>query len=197
MNRTGLRFLVILVVLFVLSGCGITKQQTQNVLILTPEHFKNTATVEDDELEVTAIISTKKRSKRRQGLLHFVYEDNFLRAFTARLTMKPRMAWKLPMPSCSRLQLHTALIARAIRIQSALTMSRSVSLLIEKSWTQSQVRMSRTRVLSGISNLFPDLAKTFMTGFWSQRSLASCRPLIRTRKLREYDFKPLANHLNY
>ena len=92
MNRTGLRFLVILVVLFVLSGCGITKQQTQNVLILTPEHFKNTATVEDDELEVTAIISTKKRSKRRQGLLHFVYEDNFLRAFTARLTMKPRMA---------------------------------------------------------------------------------------------------------
>lgn len=86
MNVTGFRFLVILVVLFGLSGCGTTKQQTQNALTLTPEHFKNTATVEDDDLEVTAIISTEKGSKRRQGLLHFVYEDNFLRAFIDKAT---------------------------------------------------------------------------------------------------------------
>lgn len=51
------------------------------MLTLTPEHFKNTATLEDDDLEITAILSTEKGSKQRQGLLHFVYEDNFLRAF--------------------------------------------------------------------------------------------------------------------
>ncbi len=81
MNGTGFRFLGILVVLFGLSGCESTEQQTQNALTLTPEHFKSTAIVEDDDLEVTAIISTEKGSKRRQGLLHFVYEDNFLRAY--------------------------------------------------------------------------------------------------------------------
>ena len=85
-NVTGFRFLVFLVVLFGLSGCGTTRQQTQNALTLTPEHFKNTAIVEDDDLEVTAIVSTEKGSKRRQGLLHFVYEDNFLRAFIDKAT---------------------------------------------------------------------------------------------------------------
>ena len=117
MNGPGFNFIFILVVLSGLSGGVKTKQQTQNVLKLTQEHFKNTATVKGDDLEVTLIISTEKGSNRRQGLLHVVYEDNFLTAlidketdevkyqvyrsiyyegtdwrFTVMLTMKPQMA---------------------------------------------------------------------------------------------------------
>jgi len=87
-NVTGFRFLVILVVLFGLSGCGTTKQQTQNALTLTPEHFKNTATVEDDDLVATAMITTRNGFRPRSGLLHFVYDDNFLRAFIDKKTGK-------------------------------------------------------------------------------------------------------------
>lgn len=63
-----------------------TKQQTQNALALTPEHFKRTAILEDDDLVATAMITTRNGFRQRSGLLHFVYEDNFLRAFIDKTT---------------------------------------------------------------------------------------------------------------
>lgn len=80
------KILLTLVLLFGLSGCVFTKQRTQNAQVLTPEHFKSTANLEDDDLKVTATITTKNGFKQRQGLLHFVYNDNFLRALIDKKT---------------------------------------------------------------------------------------------------------------
>lgn len=53
---------------------------------LTPGHFSQTATVEDDDMEVTAIISTVNGYQEKHGLLGVVWDDNFLRAFVDKRT---------------------------------------------------------------------------------------------------------------
>lgn len=86
MNGTGLRSLFLLVALFGLAACETTEQRTQDVLALTPEHFKSTAIVVDDDLGGTALVTTKSGFQRRQGVLRMVYDDNFLRAIIDKKT---------------------------------------------------------------------------------------------------------------
>ncbi|MBT6767767.1 MAG: hypothetical protein HOA81_02100 [Opitutales bacterium] len=86
MNWAGIKFLVFLVALWGLSGCVTSKQQTENAQLLTPEHFKRTAIIEEGDSEATAIITTRNGFRRKQGLLHFVFDDNFLRAFIDKKT---------------------------------------------------------------------------------------------------------------
>ncbi|MCH2613105.1 MAG: hypothetical protein MKZ70_00195, partial [Opitutales bacterium] len=86
MNGTGLKLLFLLVALFGLSACETTEQRTQTALALTPEHFKSTAILVEDDSGGTALISTKSGFQQKQGLLRMVYDDNFLRAIIDKKT---------------------------------------------------------------------------------------------------------------
>ncbi len=86
MNGTGLKLLFLLVALFGLSACETTEQRTQTSLALTPEHFKSTAILVEDDSGGTALISTKSGFQQKQGLLRMVYDDNFLRAIIDKKT---------------------------------------------------------------------------------------------------------------
>ncbi len=86
MNGTGLKLLFLLVALFGLSACETTEQRTQTSLALTPEHFKSTAILVEDDSGGTALISTKNGFQQKQGLLRMVYDDNFLRAIIDKKT---------------------------------------------------------------------------------------------------------------
>jgi len=85
-NGTGLKLLFLLVALFGLSACETTEQRTQTALALTPEHFKSTAILVEDDSGGTALISTKSGFQQKQGLLRMVYDDNFLRAIIDKKT---------------------------------------------------------------------------------------------------------------
>ena len=61
--------------------CASARAEIPNPLSLTPQHFFETATIKDDAMETTAIISTVEGYKERRGLLNIVWNDNFLRAF--------------------------------------------------------------------------------------------------------------------
>lgn len=61
-------------------GAAASPRTAEEALALTPEHFQSTATVDDDELDVTATITTQGGMVHRQGLLGIVWNDNFLRA---------------------------------------------------------------------------------------------------------------------
>ncbi len=80
MNSTRVRRLLFLLALFSLLGCSTTEQQVQVAQTLTPEHFKRTATVEDDDRRPTATITTQSGFRPKSGLLRFVYDDNYMRA---------------------------------------------------------------------------------------------------------------------
>jgi len=85
-SGTVLRLLFLLVALFGLCACETTEQRTQTALALTPEHFKSTAIIVDDDSGGTALISTKSGFQQKQGLLRMVYDDNFLRAIIDKKT---------------------------------------------------------------------------------------------------------------
>jgi hypothetical protein len=57
------------------------KKQLERAAALTPAHFQETATIKDDNLDVTATITTEKGLSETKGLLRVVWDDNFLRAF--------------------------------------------------------------------------------------------------------------------
>ena len=88
MNGVDVRSLFLIVVLFVLSGCETTEQGAQNAQGLTPDHFQRTAIIENDDRKDTATITTIDGYRRKQGLLRFVYDDNFLRAIIDKKTEK-------------------------------------------------------------------------------------------------------------
>lgn len=71
-----------------LAGCASTSQQAKiaDALALTPQHFRDTATVKDDSLDTIAQISTEPGFKDKKGLLGIVWDDNFLRAFIDKKT---------------------------------------------------------------------------------------------------------------
>ena len=56
-------------------------KQAQRFLALTPADFQSAMTVKDDALDTVARISTEQGYQEKRGLLHIVWNDNFLRAF--------------------------------------------------------------------------------------------------------------------
>jgi hypothetical protein len=72
------------------TGCGTirTQAELESALSLTKEHFRNSATVEDDSLDTVAKIRTLHGFQERRGLLGIVWDDNFLRAFIDKKTGK-------------------------------------------------------------------------------------------------------------
>ena len=84
------RFLGLVTTAIALSGCvvaadtgnagAISPRNAEEAVALTPEHFKATAKIDDDELDVVASINTMGGMVKRQGLLGIVWNDNFLRA---------------------------------------------------------------------------------------------------------------------
>ncbi len=62
-----------------LSGCA-SGPTVEELISLTPEHFRDTATVKDDVLETTAVISTEN------GYVERGFADDFLRAFIDKKT---------------------------------------------------------------------------------------------------------------
>jgi hypothetical protein len=78
-------------VLFVaLVGCvaEMREEQMSLAVSLTPEHFRDTATVRDDQLDVIATVTTINGFQAKNGLLKIVGDDNFLRAFIDKKTGK-------------------------------------------------------------------------------------------------------------
>lgn len=72
-----------------LSACATGPTQEELVaqaLALTPDHFANTAVVSDDELDVTATITTQPGFQHRTGLLNWLWSDEFLRAHVDKKT---------------------------------------------------------------------------------------------------------------
>lgn len=69
--------------IFIFSGCATREAELVN---LSKEHFRDTATIKDDSLDTVAIISTVKGFQERQGLVGVVWDDNFLRAFVDKKT---------------------------------------------------------------------------------------------------------------
>lgn len=67
----------------VVGGCGaeLQKQEMQKALSLSPEHFKQTTKVKDDELESVVTFSTEGGYSEKRGLLGVIWSDEFLRAF--------------------------------------------------------------------------------------------------------------------
>lgn len=65
------------------GGCGaeLQKQEIQKALSLTPEHFRQTTKIKDDEFESVVIFSTEGGYSEKRGLLGVVWSDEFLRAF--------------------------------------------------------------------------------------------------------------------
>jgi hypothetical protein len=55
--------------------------QIDAVRTLTKEHFYRTAVVHDDPLDTVATITTARGFQEKHGIMGFVYDDNFLRAF--------------------------------------------------------------------------------------------------------------------
>lgn len=74
--------LLIICSLFMLTvtGCATQEAQLQTAVNLTPEHFKNTATLTDDPLDTFAKITTVNGFQEKKGLLGVVLDDNFIRA---------------------------------------------------------------------------------------------------------------------
>lgn len=73
-----------------LAGCASVEKQEQSAGLLTPEHFRDTATVKDDRLETVATITTVNGYQLKQGLLDIVWNDHFLRAFVDKRSGKVR-----------------------------------------------------------------------------------------------------------
>lgn len=61
------------------TAAGLSRQ-VRTALALTPEHFRNTASLKDDDLDTAAAISTEPGFTAKEGLLGVVWNDNFLRA---------------------------------------------------------------------------------------------------------------------
>lgn len=90
------RSLLIVSVAAILSGCAtatvpsagtpVSPRTAQDALALTPDHFRQTAEIEDDSLDVTANINTRLGMAKKQGLLGIVWDDNFLRAIVDKKT---------------------------------------------------------------------------------------------------------------
>ena len=75
-------------------GCATpTPAQRAEVLVhqLTPELFRRTILIEDDALDVEAMISTERGHTDRRGLLNIAWDDNFLRAYVDKRTGETRI----------------------------------------------------------------------------------------------------------
>lgn len=84
-----IRGLAYTAVVLTLSACASGPSQEERlaqILALTPEHFANTAAVSDDELDVTATITTQPGFEYRTGLLNWLWSDEFLRAHVDKKT---------------------------------------------------------------------------------------------------------------
>ena len=66
------------------------EKQFKRYMALTPQHFVETATLIDDRMETTAVITTQNGFQIKQGLLKRVNNDGFFRAFIAKKTGKTR-----------------------------------------------------------------------------------------------------------
>lgn len=77
-----MKHLIIILFSLAITGCATNSReaQIQTAINLTPEHFKNTATVKDDSLDTIATITTVNGFQEKRGLLGIVWDDNFLRA---------------------------------------------------------------------------------------------------------------------
>lgn len=66
------------------------EKQFKRYMALTPQHFVETATLIDDRMETTAVITTQNGFQIKQGLLKRVNDDGFFRAFIDKKTGKTR-----------------------------------------------------------------------------------------------------------
>lgn len=62
------------------------EKRFKEYMALTPDHFQKTASIKDDDLEVTATITTEPGYQIKNGLLHLVNDDYFFRAFVDKKT---------------------------------------------------------------------------------------------------------------
>ena len=65
-------------------------KQFVKLVALAPEHFRDTASIKDDSLETTAVITTLNGFQYKAGLLGIVNADAFIRAFVDKSTGKAR-----------------------------------------------------------------------------------------------------------
>src|SRR3981189_2291987 len=67
---------------FIVFACGAGAAHAKDppLLSLTPEHFRNTATVKDDPRDAVATISTENGYVEHTGPLRMVWHDEFLSA---------------------------------------------------------------------------------------------------------------------
>ncbi|OJX68445.1 hypothetical protein [Magnetospirillum sp. 64-120] len=70
-----------LVGVFAVTGCAVPQQANVPVASLTDTHFKNTATVKNDDLDKVATVTTEKGYLVTRGLLGVLWDDVFLRGF--------------------------------------------------------------------------------------------------------------------
>lgn len=82
-------FAALSVLFLMLAGCS-TMDQAKILTNLTKEHFRDTATLQDDSLETVATITTINGFQEEScGVLHcFVWNDDFLRAIIDKKTGK-------------------------------------------------------------------------------------------------------------
>lgn len=76
-----MKHLLALLLAFAATGCATKEAQIRKAENLSKEHFKNTATLEDDSLETVARITTVNGFAEKRGMLGIVWDDNFLRTF--------------------------------------------------------------------------------------------------------------------
>jgi hypothetical protein len=63
-------------------------KQYQQLMALTPEQFRTSATLKDDDLETVATITTQPGWQQKDGLLKIVNSDEYFRAFIDKKTGK-------------------------------------------------------------------------------------------------------------
>jgi hypothetical protein len=74
------------------AGCAqIEQKQAEEAAVLTPEHFRATATLQDDALDVNATISTALGNNTTGGIVRLQWHDESLRAVVAKGTGATRM----------------------------------------------------------------------------------------------------------
>jgi hypothetical protein len=80
--------LAIAVLAAVLGGCAAPSReaQGQGAAVLSQEHFRSTATVEDSAQEGIATVSTVKGLQEKRALFGGTWGDNYLRAFIDKKT---------------------------------------------------------------------------------------------------------------
>ncbi len=80
------KVVAITTLLLAITGCASVDKQIDDWKLLSKEHFRQTTSLKDDDLETVAIFSTLNGHQFTQGMAGVVWDDNFFRAFIDKKT---------------------------------------------------------------------------------------------------------------